>query len=423
MRRIRLLGRPVPSSDDLPLEKRQTRMFRWDLLRGASYGVYETVTITFALVVAIRYFEAPDAMKQWIPATLGLGFLLSPVSLALMRHLHRKVTHLMAGIWLTVAGGLGLSTLMTVDWAFVVVIGLTKMLGPQTANLQTQLYSSNYSARERGSRLSVAFLITALAGIVFGLHIGEGLDTELASWRTYFIATAVILALGALTFTRIPSPMATQLKVGNFRENLALPFQDRLFGTMLGAWMLMGLGNLMLIPLRVEYLANPTYGINASNETISFILVITVSAFRLLSTIFWGYAFDRLNLITVRCLLNALFMVSITCFFIGDQLWLITAGAALLGAAFGGGGVMWTLWVTKVAPPDRVSNYMSMHTFTTGLRMTLAPFLGYTALTMGNPQIAALTALSFIGVSTVLFIRLRPALARLEAERGDEGAS
>ena len=33
--------------------------------------------------------------------------------------------------------------------------------------------------------------------------------------------------------------------------------QDRLFRRVLISWMLLGFGNLMMLPLRVEYLANP----------------------------------------------------------------------------------------------------------------------------------------------------------------------
>ncbi|MEZ5302399.1 MAG: hypothetical protein R3F11_17460 [Verrucomicrobiales bacterium] len=43
----------------------------------------------------------------------------------------------------------------------------------------------------------------------------------------------------------------------------------------------------------------------------------------------------------------------------------------------GGGNIAWSLWVTKLAPADRVAEYMSVHTFTTGLRGMAAPFLGF----------------------------------------------
>ena len=47
-----------------------------------------------------------------------------------------------------------------------------------------------------------------------------------------------------------------------------------------------------------------------------------------------------------------------------------TLKATISGA---GADVAWSLWVTKFAPPERVADYMSVHTFFTGVRGFLAP--------------------------------------------------
>jgi len=39
--------------------------------------------------------------------------------------------------------------------------------------------------------------------------------------------------------------------------------------------------------------------------------------------------------------------------------------------------VAWSLWVTKFAAPERVADYMSVHTFCTGLRGVLAPVVAF----------------------------------------------
>ncbi|NDF01570.1 MAG: hypothetical protein EB034_25395, partial [Verrucomicrobia bacterium] len=43
-------------------------------------------------------------------------------------------------------------------------------------------------------------------------------------------------------------------------------------------------------------------------------------------------------------------------------------GAVIFGVSNAGGDVAWSLWVTKFAPPERVADYMSVHTFFTGVR-------------------------------------------------------
>ena len=47
---------------------------------------------------------------------------------------------------------------------------------------------------------------------------------------------------------------------------------------------------------------------------------------------------------------------------------IMIGGAIIFGISYGGGDVAWSLWVTKFAPPERVADYMSIHTFLTGAR-------------------------------------------------------
>jgi hypothetical protein len=52
------------------------------------------------------------------------------------------------------------------------------------------------------------------------------------------------------------------------------------------------------------------------------------------------------------------------------MLWL---GSITLGLAIAGGDLMWMLWVTEFAPPDRTADCMGLHTFFTGVRAVSAP--------------------------------------------------
>jgi MFS family permease len=71
------------------------------------------------------------------------------------------------------------------------------------------------------------------------------------------------------------------------------------------------------------------------------------------------------------------FAAAAFCFFVGDGLWAWVTGMALFGIANAGGNVTWSLWVTKLAPPDAVAEYMSVHTFFTGLRGLFSPFIAF----------------------------------------------
>jgi hypothetical protein len=54
--------------------------------------------------------------------------------------------------------------------------------------------------------------------------------------------------------------------------------------------------------------------------------------------------------------------------------------------------VAWNLWVTKFAPPDRVADYMSVHTFFTGTRGLVAPLVAFHVVS--NFSIAGLGSVS-----------------------------
>ncbi|MEY3000740.1 MAG: hypothetical protein RL648_954 [Verrucomicrobiota bacterium] len=382
--------------------------YKWDRLRGAGQGIVETCWQVFALLVAIRYFEADESVKQLIPAGLGIGFLLAPLGLGLASRLHLRISSLIGVLWVGVALSIGGMIISPSTGSFVAFVIIAQILSSQSVPLLTHLYSANYAGHLRGSRLSTTFVIGSFAGILAGLIGGEVLDLDVALYPWLLGGGILAALLSAAAASRIPSLPATSLRSRNPLDSLSLIWKDGLFGWMLLAWMFMGIGNLMLIPIRVEYLANPLYGVNATNTQISGLLISTVLAFRLLSTKIWGFLFDRVNVVTLRVSLNMVFTASICCFFFTDRLWLIGVGCALLGLAFGGGGILWSLYVTKIAPPGMIASYMSVHSFTTGLRMAAAPFIGYGIVSLAHPAVAAWLALLCIGISTLIFIPLKP---------------
>lgn len=402
-----------PSAEDrLGPAERSRLTYRWDRIRGTSQGIVETCWQVFALLIAIRVFAADESLKQFIPMGKGIGLLLSPLALAIASRFQSSVATLLAILWTGVSVGTAIMILSPGIGFFVFGVIFAQLCATGGVPLLTHLYSRNYRSHERGGRLSTTFLLGSLAGVVYGYLGGELLDWKEAAWPLVFGVALLAAIMGAFAVWRFPSEPATRLSARNPFRSLALAWEDRLFGVILFAWMLMGMGNLMQLPLRVEYLANPKFGINASNAEASAILVSAVLGFRLLSTKIWGWLFDRVNVMTVRVGLNLCFMASIASFFFTESLWLMAVGSALMGIAFGGGGIMWNLYVTKIAPPDQVAGYMSAHGFLTGVRMTAAPFLGYAVMEISHPSTAAYLSMVLIAISTLTFLPLRPLIVR-----------
>lgn len=382
------------------------RTYRWDLTRGSLYGVIEIVWSTFALLIAIRVFQAPETVKPIVPAAISLGFLLTPLSLWYgsrfnWRAANAAAFHYMAGglAYLAAALAGGLTAFMAATVASFVIFS-------QVAPLHTQIYSQNYPASERGSRFSTALLLTALSSSGCAWLAGRLLDFDLNLWRLVLIAGAVAAFLCAFTMLRVPSAQLERISLNHF-EHLGLAIKDKLFGQMLTGWMFMGIGNLMTMPLRIEYIANPVYGVAATNAQVALMTVTIPQLLRVLTIKPWGWIFDRTNLVAMRIVINCLFLSSTILYFLSRDILVIGFASVLLGIAFGGAGIIWPLWVTKVAPEGKISAYMSVHTSLTGLRGVIAPFIGYLVITQLSPMAAALIGAAMIGISILIFVPAR----------------
>jgi MFS family permease len=180
--------------------------------------------------------------------------------------------------------------------------------------------------------------------------------------------------------------------------------QDRVFRQALIAWMLMGFANLAMLPLRVEYLGNPRYGMSKSAGEIALFTLVVPNLARLVMSPIWGRLFDRMNFFALRCALNLGFTLGIAAFFASDTTTGLLVGAVIYGISTAGGDVAWSLWVTKFAPPDRVADYMSVHTFLTGVRGIIAPVVAFQVVRHWSPAAMGWIAAGLILVATAILL-------------------
>ena len=393
--------------------ERAAATHRYDTLRAPFLGILEAGWGTFALVIAIRHFEAPEIDKAFIAGAWPMGFLLTPLTLYLLARL-RCLPSLACGLLFALSGLLmiGASAAQSLALYTGLIIG-SQIASGQHGPLALQIYTDNYAPNERGRRLSTPLALTALSAILFSLLGGWLLDASIHYYPILFSLMSCAALLAAWLSYQIPSRALAAEHVGHPWQNISLLWKDRFFGYLLHTWMLLGLGNLITLPIRVEYLANPKYGINADNTTIAFLLLVVPSAARVVSTKMWGRVFDTLPLITTRNLLNLCFLLSIGGFFFSRNLVLLTLSMLLLGLATSGGKIIWSLWVTKIAPPAKAASYMSIHMALTGIRGSLAPFIGYWILSQSNcapaviPRSVAIVGMLLVALAMFLFERVR----------------
>ncbi len=381
--------------------------FRRDLVRGACGGILETGWQVFALLLAVRVFEASPEVKATIAAAGPFGHLLSPLSLFIVTRLGLKAATAAALSFFLCAGFLVLAIVShSLSW-FLVSVMSAGIVFAQQAPLMVKIYSENYLPKTRGSMLSNSIVLTVISAALFSQFGGRLLDFDLDLYRWILVTMGAAAVISGCAVLTIPSTILPATASRNPLAHINHAWRDRTFGLMLLVWMLVGFGNLITLPLRVEYMANPAYGIDAANMEIAFVTVVVPSLARLCTTHFWGRLFDRLNFVIIRITINAGFLIGIVIFFNSTTLWMLGLAGAVFGVATAGGNIAWSLWVTKVAPDDKVADYMSVHTFTTGLRGIVAPYIGFALIAGYGPAVTSWVAFVLIGVSIIMLVPMR----------------
>lgn len=396
--------------------------YRYDLIRGAFGGILEVGALSFGLLAAIRYFDAPDIVKGLLSAGIAFGLFMAPLGQRIAVASGLPVARIGAVCFALAAVGYGVTSQAESLWLFVVAFLSANCLLAQIPSLFVTVYATNYQHNERGRLVSNTFILAAIVGAVLSFFGGRYLDRHPESFDSVFFLMALAALICAVAVAKIPSE-PLQLRPRRRGGNFALILEDPLFGKMLVAWMILGLANLSLLPLRVEILANPVYGFNLSNGEVIFLTVVVFALARIVGLKFFGLIFEKMNFLTFRLVINGLLFVAILCYFNFSSIWIIGLGSALFGLGMGGGNLAWNLWVTRIAPNDRVSEYMSVHMSLTGMRGILSPIIAYSLLPFASPQTLSWFSLALLAVSGWLFLSLlgNPAVKAVFAGR-DAGA-
>jgi MFS family permease len=391
----------APPSDD-PTIVRRTQLV--DVVRAVPAGVLVPVETTIVLTVAITQFDAAGWVKGLIAAAAGVGLLASPFVTAAARRSGRPVMVVAASISVVGALGFALSasgalTLMVIGS----IIGVAAINAP--IPLLTATYERNFSVVDRGRRVGRGMAVRVAVAAVSGYAMGAVLKAHPERWWVLLVVAAVALAAVGACQANLPStPLAQVEGRTSPLPHFHLLADDRQLRLTLIAWMLMGFGNLMLLPLRVEYLARPVYGIDADAAQITLLTVTIPSVVRLLCMPLFGNLFDRMSFFAARIMVNLLFALYVAAFFSGSSDLGLILGAVAFGVGSAGGDLMWTLWVTKFAPPGRVADYMGLHTFFTGIRAVAAPLLGFLVIERFDLETVAWIAAALIVVSSMVLL-------------------
>lgn len=364
-------------------------------------------TAAIATLIAIRGYGAKagpeaDLVKSLLNAAPFIGLLLTTVFISLAGRTGWRATTLVSAYLITCGVCLMGASLSTSLIAFMLCYVAAYVIYSQQAPMMIRAYTNNYTMHERGMRVATVMVIVSGASAAFSFFGSKLLDWKFEWFPFIILGMSGACLVNALLVRKIPSEPLVQAETGNPLRSIGLAWSDKLFGWLLMSWMLMGFANLMTMPIRVELLANPEYSYKASNQEVLLATMVIPQVAGLASARAWGILFDRMNFIAWRLCINSCFILGMLLYFSGQSLFIVYVGALFLGLGMGGGRIGWNLWVTKIAPIEKVSAYMSVHTMLTGFRGIMAPFVGYLVASFSAQYVGWLAA-SLIVVSSTMF--------------------
>lgn len=354
--------------------------YRFERWRAACSGIVESGQTTFLLLIAVSWFDLGPTAKAMLVGGQSLGLICGPLVVNLTQRLGWTVTRAASRMTLLGAAGMGAAALFAHPVVFVTGAMLATFSAAAIVPLLTQVFKENYPAASRGRLYSRAFMVRIGVAVAVSQAGGWLLARDLSHYRWLLALFSAAMVAASHCLGRVPSRPLAPSESSHPLRALRHVREDRVFRQVLISWMLMGFGNLISLPLRIEYLANPVHGLAMTPDQVAFLAGVVPNLARLVVTPFCGWAFDRMNFFTLRAWLNMSFAVSILAFFTTNSQWGLLAGAVVFGASVAGGDVAWALWVTKLAPSGRVADYMSIHASLTGLRGIVAPLIAFHAI-------------------------------------------
>lgn len=386
--------------------ERTAQTYRYERWRALASGILEAAGGTFLLLIAVRWFQAGENAKALVAAGGSFGLMLGPWVVAQVQTLGWRTSLAAARLMWVGAVTLVLMTTWPILPVFVAGAIIAMTMASAAVPLLTQIYQENYPERQRGKLFSRSFMIRIATAAAFSELAGRVLSGHMERFRWLLVLFAIAFGFAGWCLARIPSqPLMASGGTHPFRA-LRFVRDDALFRRTLYMWMIMGFANLMVGPLRIEYLANAKHGVTWDGEPltaaqIALLVGVIPNLARLIMSPVWGWLFDRMNFFVLRIMLNLGFALGMLSFFGGQQVGWLVVGAIIYGISNAGGDVAWSLWVTKFAAPERVADYMSVHTFFTGLRGVIAPLVAFQLIAHWS-----LASISWLGAGMIVVATL-----------------
>jgi MFS family permease len=402
----------LKNSSFASLSQNVKRTFHLEIQRACGAGMLDSVN-TFILLIAVRYFCTSSTIKSVIASSGSAGFLLAPFVVSFFAKKQHTSSESAAILFFISAFCFALASLFVSEFFFIAGSVLAMMLLSTVIPFITKIYNDNFPSGVRGKFYGYSTLVRVSIAIGASWLIGKTLDADISMYRI-----VIFLYMLAAVFSGMSVQKVFSVKLGeeasapalNIFQKLKIAFQNKIFLWTSVYWMFLGTGNLMMVPLRVEYLANPVYAKNLSIEAVAVYITIVPNIVKLILSPFWGRVFDKVDFLWFRFTLTLFMVTGVFSFFTSNTHFGIFIGSLLFGISMSGSEISWNLWLTKFIPSEKIADFMSIHIFLTGIRGIAAPFLSFYMITKFSIETTALWSMGLMLFSSIfLFTQVRGA--------------
>jgi hypothetical protein len=277
--------------------------------------------------------------------------------------------------------------------------------------VRTTVWRNNYPrsirARVAGKLATIQTVLSSTLGLALGVFMGnhlarldprlslEALGVEpLGVFRVYVLLCVALGAVGVVILSTMSIRQHKKL-MRDERESasdkagptlnplgvLRLLREDKRFGRYQINQSVMGMGNLMLLPL-IPIILREQFGIGYF-EGILLAGALPMAVTPIMIPV-WARLLDRVHIVRFRTVHSWSFVLAMLAMLMAAKLelrWLLYLSAIAQGAAQAGGMLAWQLGHHDFAPRERAAEYMGVHVTLTGVRGLIGPIL---AVTMYN---------------------------------------
>jgi MFS family permease len=402
---------PEISDNQDPVHLERVTFF-WDRFRGISAGINESVFGTFLLLIAIRVFDASSMQKSILTGALWAGMFLMPVFLWIVSSLRMRSNKACMIYTFTTGLLFAASTLAQSANHFVLIMVVIMIIGVQGFTLLPRILSENYHPSVRGRRVGTTIMIHGITFLVVSQAFGILLDKNLDNYVWILAMSAFAYFAASFFYFRIPSKPLSKPPSRFPYHSFSLFWRDLNFAKIAVFWSLIEFGNLIMILLRIEYVANNRFGLNLSNTQITWLVGIVPITVSMITSRSWGRLFDRLRIETMQAAMGGFTILSMSLFFLSTNYYWMLFSMSLYGLAFGAQKILNQLWLTKIVHAEGISDYISAFSMINGVRGIVAPIVAYWLLTIMAPHLVADVAIATVAVGSVCLLILRRSASR-----------